>query len=82
MDLKKQICYVAFVFSDTTRQTIKTTLNEDILHQYGASLRDGYLYDIDHASYVRLRDDAVSVELTDKKAERGGDLNGFAARFI
>lgn len=81
-ELQNAICYVRFVFMDGTHQTIRTTLNPNILLNYGATLRNGYLYDIRHAEYVKLRDDAVTVEVTAKEPESEGVLFNFADRFI
>lgn len=81
-ELKNGIAYVVFVFRDGTRQTIRTTLNQEILKRYGVTQRDKFLYDISHAEYVRMRDDAVSVEVSKEKQHMKGGVLGFADRFI
>ena len=82
MQLTDEIGYVTFVFADGSRQTIKTTLNKEILREYGVSILEDRLYDMEHAEYVPMRKDAVSIEVSENKPEAGGGLNGFATRFI
>lgn len=81
-DLNMTICFVTFIFSDGSRQTIRTTLNHDLLCTYGVSQRDGYLYDFKHAEYVPMREDAVSVEVSQEEPDTERGLIGFANRFI
>lgn len=81
-ELLNGIGYVAFIFTDGTRQTVHTTLNNQILKTYGVTPKQETIYDLDHAEYVRIRRDAVSVEVTTVKPKVEEALNHFANRFI
>lgn len=81
-ELLNGICYVVFVFTDGTRQTVHTTLNNQILKTYGVTPKPEMVYDLDHAEYVRIRRDAVSVDVTTEKPKVEEALNHFANRFI
>lgn len=81
-ELQKQVCFVTFEFDDGTKQIIKTTLNQQILLQYGAAPKDGFLYDIAHAEYVKLRTDAINIVILTEKPVSEGVLDSFANRFI
>lgn len=81
-DLINGICFVVFEFGDGTHQTIRSTLNKDILLQYGAAPKENYLYDIAHAEYVKIREDAVNVMVSKEKPVSEEVLFRFADRFI
>lgn len=81
-ELQKRVCFVTFEFDDGSKQIIKTTLNKEILLQYGAAPKDGFLYDISHAEYVKLRTDATNVIISTERPESKGVLDSFANRFI
>lgn len=81
-ELMKGIAYVIFSFSDGSKQTVKTTLNKDILKNYGVTPKENYLYDLEHAEFVQIRFDAVNVTVCTERPKQEGGLFGYASRFI
>lgn len=81
-ELLKGIAYVVFSFSDGSKQTIKTTLNKDILRDYGVVPKENYLYDLEHAEFIKIRLDADRVTVYTTKPVPEGGLFGYASRFI
>ena len=81
-ELEEKLCYVLFTFDDGTKQMIRTTLNRDILRNYGVSPREGQLFNVLHSEWVYVRSDASYVDVSGEKPEMEGKLNAFANRFI
>ena len=81
-ELNKKLCYVLFTFADGTKQMIRTTLNRDILRNYGVSPRKGQLFDVLHSEWIYVRSDASYVDISEEKPEMEGKLDAFANRFI
>ena len=76
------VCYVTFVFDDGTRQTIHTTLNEEILRKSGAVLKPDFLFDLDRLRYIGFRRDADEVLIDEEKPQVLEEVLRFANRFI
>ena len=81
-ELLNDFGYVQFLFQDGTSQIIYTTLSASLLERRGAVLRAGYLYDVQHGEYVKIREDAVQVYISKDIPKVKGGLDEFAHRFI
>ena len=80
--LRNEKAWVVLEFDDGTKQTIYTTLNEEILREYGVTLKPHTLFDLNKLKYVKFREDAVQVEIFDCKPEFDKEVLKFAGRFI
>ena len=80
--LKTKEAWVTIKFSDDSVQLIKTTLNEDILANYGVTPRVGCFYDLIKGRFIPFRTDAVSVSVDNDKPEFEDEVINFVNKFI
>lgn len=80
--LKTGIAWVTLKFDDDSVLPIKTTLNEDILANYGVAPRVGYFYDLNKGRFIPFRTDAVSVQVDEHEPEFEDEVINFVNRFI
>ena len=81
-ELEKDLNWVTFVFDDDTRMSLYTTLNKDILSEIGIAPKRGYLFDFNSLKFVEIREDAISVEITQSKPTYEEGVLKFASKFI
>lgn len=80
--LKNGTAWVVFNFKDGSKRTVFTTLSQDILLDKGITMKKGFLYDLEHNSYVRLRNDAESIDIFEEKPEYDVEVLRFASKYI
>lgn len=79
--LKETVCFMIFHFEDKSSMFILTTLNAEILKEFGAEIRPDSFFDLIKHRYMKFRKDACSVEVnTDDVRVREVDM--FANRYV
>ena len=61
--LRKQIVYVSSEYPDSSRYIFRTTLNKDILKEFGGNVKPDSLYDLDRKSYYNLDNKKIKISL-------------------
>lgn len=74
--------WVVFNFKDGTKETVYTSLSNDVLRSDGAAPREGYLWDFNKKRYAPFRHDAVSVDIFPEAPKFDREVLRFASRFI
>lgn len=82
MDIREGIVWVVVTCEDQSKMTLQTTLNKDILKQYGASLEEGKLFDINRVCQVVIPPNANDISWYNDKPHYDSEVQRFAARFI
>lgn len=79
--MEEGIKVVVFVYGDASTIYFHSTLNEDILMEYGVfEIEDGCYYNIDQDQMYKIPED-VQVFIIDKEEDLG-EVNTFAHKFI
>lgn len=81
--LNKGIGWVVQTMADGSVRVIRTSLNKDVLNSYGVQPRESYLFDLDRGTFYPIREDAVSIDVYDKKPvidDKG--VSDFVNKFI
>lgn len=80
-DMKRGTVLVVLRFLDGTELMICTSLNEQLLNEYGGTFVKDHFYDLTKRRYLKFREDAVAVEiLTDIPRDR--EVSEFVNQFI
>ena len=69
-------------FSDGSQKCVKTTLNPNILSEYGVSARKHHIFNIEKGEFIPIREDAINFEVLAEKPTFKSEVNTFANRFI
>ena len=80
--LQTTACWVCMHFADTSVRKVHTTLNPDILAEYGVTPRKNYFYDLEANVFVPFREDACEVTISADRPEYEQEVLQFANRFI
>lgn len=74
--------FVVFIFSDDTRQVVRTSMNQEVLRSFGVKPMMDSLFDLDRLRTVPFRRDAESVMVYDERPVFDTEVLRFASRFI
>lgn len=74
--------YITMTFSDDSVKVIKSTLNQQILQQYGVTARRHHIFCIDTGDFIPIREDAVDISVSSDYPVFKNEVNDFANRFI
>lgn len=80
--LLQGIYWITIKFPDNSVRVLRTTLNNNIMADFGVKSKVGYFYDLDRGEYVRFREDATDVSLSEEKPLFEEEVITFANRFI
>ncbi len=80
--LENGTAWVTWIYLDGSRRSIHTSLDTEVLKQFGVEAKENFLYDLDHREYVPFREDVAEVEISEKKPENRKEVLKFASRFI
>lgn len=80
--LNEKIMWVTISFADNSVKLVKTTLNKNILASYGVTPKAGYFYDLRHGEFVKFRQDACKIDVTEEQPVFDDEVINFANRFI
>lgn len=76
------IGYITMTFSDDSVKVIKSTLNRQILREYGVTARRHYIFCIDTGDFIPIREDAIDISVNSDYPVFKNEVNNFANRFI
>ena len=62
--LKEGIAFVVFHFSDGSAMFTVTSLNVEVLEEFGAEIRPGSFFDLVKHRYIKFRTDACNIEVS------------------
>lgn len=75
------IAFVTFEYSDSSRRTIRTTRNKDILNNEGVIFIKNHLYDLDTKEYVFIDTDATNIKVSSSRPIEESEVEKFVRRF-
>ena len=76
------IGYLTMTFADGSQKSIRTTLNKDILAEYGVSQQEHHIFNISTGKFEEFRLDAVDILVTENKPDYENEVNAFVSQFI
>lgn len=76
------IGYITMTFSDNSVKVIKSTLNQQILQEYGVTIKRHHIFCIDTGDFIPIREDAIDISISSDYPVFKNEVNNFANRFI
>lgn len=80
--LSAGIGWVELTFPDDSRKLIRTSLNEQVLNEFGVQAKEGFLFNLDTGDYEPFRVDAKDVNIFSEKPTYDSEVISFANRFV
>lgn len=74
--------WVSFCFTDGTVQSFLTSLNKDVLIEYGIIPVKDFLLDLEQLRLIKWREDIQDIQITREKPVYQDEVNRFGSSFI
>lgn len=80
--IAEQLVWVTLKFEDGSKRHLLTSTNKDVMANFGASVRDNALFDVNQMEYVELDSRIEDISWQVEKPCYKEELDEFISRFI